>query len=118
IGHEWVIGVPGEVNGKRKRKGKGGSGYAPARPARLVAADAPPPVPQRFCETKDAFGSADEDGLRMLAALETLTSLEPDYTEDLAAEACVTIIEVAGEDILHGLDNGAEDAAGMPPAPD
>jgi len=31
----------------------------------------------------------------MLAALETLTSLEPDYSDDLAAEASVTIIEAA-----------------------
>ena len=32
----------------------------------------------------------------MLAALQTLTSLEPDYSDDLAAEASVTIIETAG----------------------
>ncbi|MFA5898873.1 MAG: hypothetical protein WC829_07135, partial [Hyphomicrobium sp.] len=48
------------------------------------------------------FGGADEDGLRMLAALETLTSLEPDYYDDLAAEASVTIIEAAGADVVAG----------------
>ena len=36
----------------------------------------------------------------MLAALETLTSLEPDYSDDLAAEASVTIIEAAGYDAI------------------
>ena len=36
----------------------------------------------------------------MLAALETLTSLEPDFTDDLTAEASVTIIESAGYDVV------------------
>jgi hypothetical protein len=48
----------------------------------------------------DAFGTADEDGLRMLAALETLSSLEPDYSDDLTAEASVTIIESFGDDVV------------------
>ena len=33
----------------------------------------------------------------MLAALETMSSLEPDYSDDLAAEASVTIIESFGD---------------------
>ena len=46
------------------------------------------PANRRRCRSRDAddpngFGAADEDGLRMLAALETLTSLEPDYSDDL-----------------------------------
>ena len=45
----------------------------------------------------------------MLAALETLTSLEPDYSDDLTAEASVTIIESAGYDVV------AEALAAMPP---
>ena len=36
----------------------------------------------------------------MLAALETLSSLEPDYSDDLAAEASVTIIESFGDDVV------------------
>jgi hypothetical protein len=43
------------------------------------------------------FGAAPEDGLRMLAALETMPSLEPDFAFELAPEeeASVTIIERA-----------------------
>jgi hypothetical protein len=65
--------------------------YESARRPKLVGAarSEPPPVP----EPLDGFGNAAEDGLRMLAALETLPSLEPDFGDDLAAEATVTIIE-------------------------
>lgn len=72
-------------------------GYQPTRPARLRPLDSePPPLPPPPASLEDGgFGEADEDGLRMLAALETLTSLEPDYFDDLAAEASVTIIESA-----------------------
>ncbi len=55
---------------------------------------APPPLPA-VEEDADRFGAAAEDGLRMLAALEAMPSLEPDFGEDLAAEASVTIIERA-----------------------
>ncbi len=76
------------------------AGYEPTRPARLRGAtDEPPPLPPPV-DDADGFGSADEDGLRMLAALETLTSLEPDYSDDLTAEASVTIIEAAGYDVV------------------
>lgn len=45
------------------------------------------------CEPAD-FGAAPEDGLRMLAALGTMSSLEPDYVGDLEPdEASVTFIE-------------------------
>lgn len=57
----------------------------------------PPPVPSPPEIDPDAFGSDDEDGLRMLAALGAMTSLEPDYSSDSAdefsGEASVTIIE-------------------------
>jgi hypothetical protein len=77
------------------------AGYEPTRPARLRGAtDEPPPLPPLPVDDADGFGSADEDGLRMLAALETLTSLEPDYSDDLNAEASVTIIEAAGYDVV------------------
>lgn len=70
-------------------------GYEPARAAKLRGRAAqPPPIPQTRPEA--VFGASQEDGLRMLAALQTLTSLEPDYSDDLAAEASVTIIETAG----------------------
>jgi hypothetical protein len=60
----------------------------------------PPPLPQRDAGDPNGFGAADEDGLRMLAALETLTSLEPDYSDDITSEASVTIIESAGFDAV------------------
>ena len=65
--------------------------YQSARRPKLVGAarSEPPPVPR----PPDGFGNAAEDGLRMLAALETLPSLEPDFGDDLADEATVTIID-------------------------
>jgi hypothetical protein len=65
--------------------------YHSARRPKLVGAarSEPPPVPL----PSDGFGNAAEDGLRMLAALETMPSLEPDFGDDLADEATVTIIE-------------------------
>ena len=83
------------------KKGKRGSSlgvrlreagaYQSARRPKLVGAarSEPPPVPLPL----DGFGNAAEDGLRMLAALETLPSLEPDFGDDLADEATVTIID-------------------------
>jgi hypothetical protein len=88
-----------DVSGKNKRR-KGGKGYAPTRPSRLRNPGEPPPLPQPRVDDPHGFGVADEDGLRMLAALETLTSLEPDYSVDLASEASVTIIESAGFDAV------------------
>lgn len=68
-------------------------GYEPTRSPRVRAQVEPPPLPAG-ADLGDGFGAADEDGLRMLAALETLSSLEPDYSDDLTAEeASVTIIE-------------------------
>jgi hypothetical protein len=65
--------------------------YKSARRPKLVGAalSEPPPVPP----PSDGFGTAAEDGLRMLAALEAQPSLEPDFGDDLAAEATVTIID-------------------------
>lgn len=89
------------VKGKTKDRDRAGAAsvpgalYDPTRPARLAAATDPPPVPEPADIDPDGFGTADEDGLRMLAALQSLTSLEPDYAVDLAAEASVTIIEAA-----------------------
>lgn len=75
-------------------------GYAPTRAAKLRAGDtAPPPIPSPTA-AGDQFGSADEDGLHMLAALETLTSLEPDYFDDVAGEASVTIIDATGNETV------------------
>jgi hypothetical protein len=76
------------------------AGYEPTRPSKLRTAGEPPPLPAASAEDGDGFGNADEDGLRMLAALETLTSLEPDYSDDLAAEASVTIIESVDYDVV------------------
>ena len=84
-------------------------GYEPTRPSRLRGAgDEPPPLPPQDADDGESFGQADEDGLRMLAALETLTSLEPDYSDEIAAEASVTIIESAGYDaVAEALGGGA-----------
>jgi hypothetical protein len=91
-----VAGVADEVERRRREAVSGG--YEPTRPARLR--EDPPPLPPHRADDGEGFGNADEDGLRMLAALETLTSLEPDYTDDLNAEASVTIIESAGYDVV------------------
>ena len=40
----------------------------------------------------DGFGEADEDGLHLIAALETLESLEPVFGDEIDAEASVTIV--------------------------
>lgn len=84
-------------------------GYEPTRPSRLRGVgDEPPPLPPAAADDSEGFGHAGEDGLRMLAALETLTSLEPDYSDDVAAEASVTIIESAGHDVVaEALGGGA-----------
>jgi hypothetical protein len=77
------------------------AGYEPTRPSRLRGAtEEPPPLPPLPIDDVEGFGAADEDGLRMLAALEALTSLEPDYSDDPIAEASVTIIEAAGYDVV------------------
>ncbi len=80
--------------------------------------DCATPTSRRRCRsrvptTPHGFGAADEDGLRMLAALETLTSLEPDYSDDITSEASVTIIESAGFDAVADALAG-EAAAGAP----
>lgn len=90
-----------EARGGREARQFAGGGYAPTRKPRLrpAAVEPPPlPAPAPEIEVGDRFGDAPEDGLRMLAALETLTSLEPDFCDDLAAEASVTIIERVGHD--------------------
>src|SRR5262245_58066897 len=72
-------------------------GYQPARKPkrRDPGVTAPPPVPEfpTAPSTGFRFGDAEEDGLRMLAALETMDSLEPDFCGDEVTEASVTIIE-------------------------
>ncbi len=83
---------------KETRKGRRGraAGYKSARKPKLrgITLIEPRPVPAAD-DLDSRFGAAAEDGLRMLAALETMQSLEPDFGEDLAAEASVTIIERA-----------------------
>ena len=89
-----------DARGARGARQLAGGRYEPTRKSRLRAAAEPPPLPAAAPEIDDGdrFGDAPEDGLRMLAALETLTSLEPDFCDDLTAEASVTIIERVGHD--------------------
>jgi len=75
--------------------------YLPTRPARLSGPGSMPPPLPRASSPEHGLGADDGDGLRMLAALQTLTSLEPDYSDDLAAEASVTIIETAGNVVFE-----------------
>lgn len=88
-------------NKQAKRRPSRAGGYQPTRKPKLVGAAglAPPPLPEAYPRAEedeiDRFGEAAEDGLRMLAALETMPSLEPDFGDDLASEASVTIIERA-----------------------
>jgi hypothetical protein len=86
---------------KRNRKARPSraAGYKSARKPKLrgITLIEPRPLPSA-APPKDLdsrFGEAAEDGLRILAALETMQSLEPDFGDDLAAEASVTIIERA-----------------------
>ncbi len=75
-----------------------GAGYQPARKPKLRApvVTQPPPLPEPPpMPPRSTFGEAEEDGLRMLAALETMDSLEPDFCGDEVTEASVTIIERA-----------------------
>ena len=75
------------------------AGYQPAREPKLrgpVVTEPPPlPEPSPLSRPGFDFGEAEEDGLRMLAALETMDSLEPDFCGDFVTEASVTIIERA-----------------------
>jgi hypothetical protein len=74
-------------------------GYRSPRKPKLRGAvePRPPRLPKPGEEyLYDEFGSAAEDGLRMLAALETMPSLEPDFGDDPSAEAAVTIVEQTG----------------------
>jgi len=78
-----------------KAQARRAAGYRPARKPKLVgAALGPPPLPTDAGHS-GRFGAAAEEGLSALAAVETMPSLEPDYGDDLALEASVTIIERA-----------------------
>ncbi len=109
--------------GAKARRRRSGS-YDPVRGPRLKgpAASAPPPLPAGAPPAVDAddpalFGEALEDGLRILAALETMESLEPDFCDDLAGEAAVTIIErVASFDELPPPLSPSPAPAKLPPA--
>jgi hypothetical protein len=83
----------------RRTLSRSAAGYQPVRKPKLRAhvVTQPPPLPAPPTpEPPDLiFGAAAEDGLRMLAALETMDSLEPDFCGDEATEASVTIIERA-----------------------
>jgi hypothetical protein len=97
---EQAVAGVGYEHGNRESEARL-AGYEPTRPSRLRGAtEEPPPLPPLPDDDAEGFGNAGEDGLRMLAALETLTSLEPDYSDDLTAEASVTIIETAGYDVV------------------
>lgn len=73
---------------------------------RAPALVVPPPVPDiaapqetlHDCPPTSREPEPEEVGLRVLAALESMQSLEPDFCDDLAAEASVTIIERADVD--------------------
>jgi hypothetical protein len=80
----------------RRALPRNAAGYQPARKPKLrapaITAPPPIPVPPTTRVAGFNFGDAEEDGLRMLAALEAMDSLEPDFCGDLVAEASVTII--------------------------
>jgi hypothetical protein len=83
--------------GRRRTPRCGAAGYQPVRQPKLRAPviTQPPPLPEPPEAPRFAFGNAEEDGLRILAALETMQSLEPDFCGDLVTEASVTIVERA-----------------------
>ena len=105
------------VTDKTKGRDRASAAFAPAcdpMRAALVARVEPPPVPQPSEIGAGGFGAAEEDGLRMIAALESLTSLEPDYSIDLIAEASGTIAE-ASVTIIEATDDAPADAFEDPP---
>jgi hypothetical protein len=83
--------------GRRRTPRRSVAGYQPVRQPKLrtPVVTQPPPLPELPEAPRLAFGNAEEDGLRILAALETMESLEPDFCGDLVTEASVTIIERA-----------------------
>jgi hypothetical protein len=83
--------------GRRRTPRRSAAGYQPVRQPKLRApvVTQPPPLPEPPEAPPFAFGNAEEDGLRILAALETMESLEPDFCGDVVTEASVTIIERA-----------------------
>jgi hypothetical protein len=81
------------------------AGYRPQRPPKLrgAAAEGGDNVtgngPGAAHEAAD-FGAAPEDGLRMLAALGDMSSLEPDFADELAPEeASITIIDLGPQPV-------------------
>jgi hypothetical protein len=95
----WAVAADDKrKKGTRARQRRAGS-YEPVRGPRLKGASEPPPpasVPPAIgADDPTLFGAAVEDGLRMIAALETMPSLEPDFGDDLVGEASVTIVERA-----------------------
>src|SRR5471032_3173891 len=84
-----------DLNDSRGAHSPRRDGYRSPRKSKLRApAQRPPRLPKPGEDyLLDEFGSAAEDGLRMLAALETMPSLEPDFGDDPSAEAAVTIVE-------------------------
>ncbi len=118
---------------KRKARRRRTATYGPVRDPRLREPVAPEPGPEppplstrtlsEIPADQDALLGDAEDGLRILAALEAMESLEPQFCDDVAGEASVTIIERATPfDMPLPLDaDGApeESAGGGPPkAPD
>lgn len=96
----------------RKARPRRAAGYKPARRSKLlVTVLEPPAMPAPIApdagDDPGRFGEAAEDGLRMLAALERMPSLEPDYCDDLTAEASVTIIETAAAEAAEDAPRGS-----------
>lgn len=92
-------------------------------------AEEPPPLstralPETAADDPAPLGDAAEDGLRILAALETMESLEQGFCDDAVdEEASVTIIEHATPfDMSPPLDSaaapGEPDRSGVPKAPE
>lgn len=81
-------------------------------PPPIPAVTAPPELTQGF-EPEIDEAEPEEVGLRVLAALESMPSLEPDYCGDLTAEASVTIIERADAGAPEREPRYAEDHASL-----
>ena len=110
-------------DGKRKRARKGrkrrADGYESSRDPRLKGPAAPEPAPEPIPKAAPApaglddpalLGEGVDDGLRILAALETMESLEPDFCDDPGGEASVTIIEGGSPFEAHDEDADAAPA--------
>jgi hypothetical protein len=104
------------TKGGKKTRPPHGDGYEPVRGPRLRGAEPEAPggplIAAAAGHGQDLIGESADEGLRILAALETLESLEPDFCDGLVGEAAVTIIERASPEAFPSDADGTQAKSG------